>query len=454
MYLHHKCIAFPVIIITLNMQKIVYPVLVMFMISCTSKTPVTGNKEKLDELAEQYVRLGLNIGQYDVDFVDAYYGPDSLKPATAAQAVFPKDSFLTAVKNLAATLKTFETAQDDTLTKRAAWIQQQLAAFERRIKLFSGENGSFDEESKALYGAVAPVFNEQHFQLLVSKLDSLLPGKGTIQTRFQELANRFIIPKEKLDTVFKTAIAECRKRTMRYYELPATESFVLEYVNNKPWSGYNWYKGNYKSVIQINTDLQIFIDRAIDVGSHESYPGHHVYNMLLEKNLYRDKGWVEISMYPLFSPQSLIAEGSANYGIALAFPGEEKAKFAKEVLLPLAGLDTTGISIYFKILEIKDELNYARNEIGRGLLNGTMNEPEALRWLKDYGLMNQETALKSISFIRKNRSYIINYNYGKDLVKNYIQSKGGGTSADEQWKLFGWLLSNEISTEDLQTASQ
>jgi hypothetical protein len=105
-----------------------------------------------------------------------------------------------------------------------------------------------------------------------------------------------------------------------HYQLPANEDFKLEYVTDKPWSGYNWYKGNYQSVIQINTDLQIFINRAIDVGSHESYPGHHVYNMLLEKNLYAGKGWIEISLYPLFSPQSLIAEGSANYGIEVAFP--------------------------------------------------------------------------------------------------------------------------------------
>lgn len=315
--------------------------------------------------------------------------------------------------------------------------------------MFSGEYGTFDEESKALYGVAAPVYTEQHFQSLIAELDSLLPGKGAIQDRFQQLANRFIIPKDKLDTVFKKSIAECRTRTMRYYQLPATESFSLEYVTDKPWSGYNWYKGNYRSVIQINTDLQIFIDRAIDVGSHESYPGHHVYNMLLEKNLYRDKGWIEVSMYPLFSPQSLIAEGSANYGIALAFPGDEKVRFAKEVLLPLAGLDTTGISAYFNALLVKEELNYARNEIGRGLLNGTMTEPEAMRWLKDYGLMNEQAAAKSISFIRKNRSYVINYNYGKALVKNYIQSKGGNTSVDEQWKLFGWLLSNEVSTGDL-----
>ena len=37
----------------------------------------------------------------------------------------------------------------------------------------------------------------------------------------------------------------------------------------------------------MNTDLPIYIDRAIDLACHEGYPGHHVYNVLLEKNLVR-----------------------------------------------------------------------------------------------------------------------------------------------------------------------
>ena len=158
------------------------------------------------------------------------------------------------------------------------------------------------------------------------------------------------------------------------YQMPSNESFVLEYVNNKPWSGYNWYKGNYQSVIQINLDLPILIDRAIDLACHEGYPGHHVYNMLLEKNLYRDKGWVEISLYPLYSPQSLIAEGSANYGIDMSFPGSEGAAFAKQALVPLAGLDPSQVELYFKTLSLKSQLNYARNEAARGLLTE--------RWMK------------------------------------------------------------------------
>jgi hypothetical protein len=172
--------------------------------------------------------------------------------------------------------------------------------------------------------------------------------------------------------------------------------------------------------------------------------------MLLEKNLYRDKGWVEISLYPLFSPQSFIAEGSANYGVDLAFPGENKINFAKEIISPLAGLDTANLSLYFKALAIRSQLNYARNEAGRGLVNGTMDEKQALKWMIKYCLYNEETALKSISFIRKYRSYVINYNYGLDLVKQYVEAKTGNENdVKKQWAVFGQLLSNPVLPQDL-----
>ena len=429
-----------------KIYSVLIPFILLFLLSCAKKEQKT-EAQQLNYLAENYVRLGLTIGQYDADFVDAYYGPDSLKPAISKSSIFPKDSLLNLVTELRSSLKNSIEKLNDSSKVRARWMSQQLLAFDRRIRIYSGEFKTFDEESKELFGISAPVYPEEHYKLLLDTLNQLLPGKGTVQDRFQNLANRFIIPENKLDTIFKTTIAEARKSTKAYYSLPETETFTIEYVKDKPWSGYNWYKGNYTSLIQINTDTRIFIERAIDVGSHESYPGHHVYNMLLEKNLYQDKGWVEISLYPLFSPQSFIAEGSANYGIDLVFPGDKKIRFAKEKLLPLAGLDTTFIGIYFKSLAIRGKLNYARNEAARGIVNQTMNDQQALDWLMNYCLYNKETALKSISFIKKYRSYVINYNYGQDLVRNYIELNE--TDPKKRWEVFGKLLSNPVLPEKL-----
>lgn len=405
----------------------------------------------LNKIAESYVRLGLAIGQYDTDFVDAYYGPDSLKPVAAKQAVFPKDKFLRQADNLIRQLAPFtRETTNASVGNRAEWIRFQLIATKRRIRIFSGEYASFDTEAKELMGIQPPSFTEEYFRGLLTQLDELLPGEGNMNDRFQRLANQFIIPKEKLDTVYKTAIAESRRRTLLHFEIPQTENFRLEFVTGKPWSGYNWYQGNYTSVIQINTDITASIEKAIDLASHEGYPGHHVFNSLLEKHLYRDKGWIEISLYPLFSPQSLLAEGSANFGIEMAFPGNEKNRFTKDVLLPLAGLDTTGLSLYYEALQIRGKLQYVHTEITRRLVSGKMTDQQAVQWTMDYGLFNEKDAVRALAFKKKYRSYVINYTIGQDLVRNYIASKGGTEShLQKRWETFKWLLSNEVITRDL-----
>ncbi|TLV01032.1 hypothetical protein [Dyadobacter luticola] len=421
------------------------------LFSCVSGTSESDEHVELDNIARDYVKLGLTIGQYDGDFVDAYYGPDSLKPTGKPEAAFPKDSLLGQAAQLKKQLSELAAkSKNDTIIHRTGWLTSQLTAFERRIKIFSGEYAPFDIESKELFDAVAPEYPEQHFQDLISKLNHILPGKGTLPERFQSLAAHFLIPENKIDTVFQAAIAEARKRTLQHYKMPAQEKFTMEYVTDKPWSGYNWYKGNYNSVIQINVSQPIFIERAIDLACHEGYPGHHVFNAMLEEKLYHDKGWMEISLYPLFSPQSLIAEGSANYGISVAFPGDEQKNFCKEVLIPLAGLDTAKTDAYFEALEIKSELNYARNEVARGLLNNSMKDEEAQRWLTDYCLLTPKGATDYLRFIKKYRSYVINYNYGQDLVKQYIESKGGtADNPARRWELFGELLSNQVKASDL-----
>ncbi|HAP35732.1 MAG TPA: hypothetical protein DCQ28_07230, partial [Bacteroidetes bacterium] len=270
----------------------------------------------MDDIAQQYVKLILDIGQHDPDFVDAYYGPKEWQENSKKMKYE-----LTALKDrtdaISNRLKRIRVPRrDQSSTLRKTYLQKQLSAAYAKIEMLSGTKYSFDVEAKKLYDAEPPKNSEKYFSTIVKELEKSLPsGEGTIQERYLKYRNQFIIPKEKLDAVFTRAINECRARTKQFIALPENESFVVEYVTNKAWSGYNWYQGNAHSIIQVNTDLPIFIDRAVDLAAHEGYPGHHVYNVLLETELMRKKGWIEFSIYPLFSPQSLIAEGSANFGI-------------------------------------------------------------------------------------------------------------------------------------------
>ena len=84
--------------------------------------------------------------------------------------------------------------------------------------------------------------------------------------------------------------------------------------------------------------------------------------MLLEKHLVRDRGWVEFSVYPLFSSQSLIAEGTANFGIEVAFPGKDRVEFERTVLFPVAGLDAARAAEYYEVQALVDQLSYAETK--------------------------------------------------------------------------------------------
>jgi hypothetical protein len=391
---------------------------------------------------QRYVLLALAVGEHDADYIDAYYGPPEWREEVRA-AKRPLAAVREDAAALLAELQGQAPAAGELERLRQEYLRRQLQAMLARIDQLGGRKMRFDEESRALYDAVAPHHDESWFEKVVAELDPLLPGAGALHERFERFRRDFVIPRDRLDAVFRAAIDECRRRTVRRLALPEGESFTVEYVQGKSWSAYNWYKGGYRSVIQVNTDLPISIDRAIDLACHEGYPGHHVYNVLLEKSLVKDRGWREFTVYPLFSPQSLIAEGTANFGIEVAFPGGERLAFEKERLYPLAGLDASRADRYERVRRVVDKLSYAGNEAARRYLEGAIDAAAAARWLERYALMSPERARQRVRFFDQYRSYVINYNLGQDMVRRYVESRGGTADReDARWAEFARLLSS------------
>jgi hypothetical protein len=409
-----------------------------------SPTPAAGTS--VNKIAEAYVKLVLAMGQHDPDYVDAYYGPPEWKGHKK-----PLDAIAVEATRLRDQLA--KISQPDEMEQlRRRYLLKQLSALEARVRILNGERLKFDEESQALYDAVAPTFPETHFQEILAKLEPKLPGEGSLLQRYENWRRAFVIPKEKLDKVFQLAIKACRERTLAHINLPPDENFSVEYVTNKPWGGYNWYKGNYRSVIQVNTDLPVYIDRAIDLAAHEGYPGHHVYNTLLEKNLVHDRGWIEFSVYPLFSPQSLIAEGTANFGREVVFTKPERLAFEKEVLWPAAGIDPSRVEEFYEVQDLVKKLGYATNEAARRYLSGDINAAAAAAWLQKYALMDEKRAKQATKFIEKYRSYVINYNLGEDMVRSYIEKRGATVERPEQrWREFEQLLASPRLPGDIRS---
>ena len=401
----------------------------------------------VDALAQDYLRLSLAMGTHDPAYVDAYYGPKEIQEQ-AVKAGLSVDAIRERALVLQASLAAQPVPGDEMDALRLRFLQKQTGAMLGRIDVVQGKKLPFDEESARIYDAVAPHHDRAHFEAILEKIDALLPGPGTTVERVGAFREQFVIPRDKLEPVFKAAIAGCREQTLKHLKLPEGESFDLEFVTDKPWGGYNWYKGNYHSLIQVNVELPIYIDRAIDIGCHEGYPGHHVYNMLLEQHLVNERKWPEFSVYPLFSPQSLIAEGSANYGVELAFPPAERRRFEREVLYPAAGLDPALVEKYEALAKLTGELGYAGNEAARGYLDGKLTREQAIAWQVEVGLARPDKAAQGIKFYDNLRSYVINYNVGKDLVKAYVERQGDDPA--KRWAVFEEILSTPRLPGDLK----
>jgi hypothetical protein len=408
--------------------------------------PAAARADTLDRIARDYVHLTLEIGERDPAYVDAYYGPAGWRRAAHAHprtlvelaaAAEALEQRVLAIREPPASLE----------ARRRAFLAAQLHAAGLRLRLLRGGTLTFEEEARGMYGIDLRVQPLAVFDPVLARIEQLVPGQGPLADRVEAFQDRFVIPRDRLEAVMRAAIAECRRRTLAHITLPREESFTLEFVTHQSWSGYNWYQGHYRSLIQVNTDFPVRMSRAVDLGCHEGYPGHHVYNMLLERILARGRDWIEFTIYPLYSPQSFIAEGTANYGIELAFPGTERATFERSVLYPLAGLSSADADAYAALQRALQQLSGARFTIASDLVDGRITRDQAIALTQRYGLVSRPRAEQVVAFTEHYRAYVINYGLGQMMVRAAIEATG--TTPAARWAAMWWILSGPTIPENL-----
>lgn len=412
--------------------------------ACATTPAPDPSGDSLDAAAEDYVHLILEIGEREPGYVDAYYGPPEWAEAARAN---PRDvpALIQGAASLTRRLEALDVAgADPMVARRKAYLLAHVAAASARLRMIGGERMSFADEAEALFGVRPELKPLSDYDPILARIDALVPGEGPLAARVTAFREQFVIPTDRLQAVMDAAIAECRTRTLRHIDLPANERFTLAFVTDKPWSGYNYFQGDAASKIEINTDQPIFTDRAIDLGCHEGYPGHHVYNALLEKTFVADRGWVEMSVYPLYSPMSFVAEGSANYGIDLAFPSDEAEAFERDVLLPLAGLQGAPVHDKDALNALVRQLGRAEYTIADDYLSGRVGRDETIARLSKYMLTSPERAAQRVRFIDTYRSYIINYGLGRDTVQAWVERQG-----PDHWRGMETLLASQILPVDL-----
>ena len=188
------------------------------------------------------------------------------------------------------------------------------------------------------------------------------------------------------------------------------------------------------------------IGNALVLGCHEGYPGHHVQGIYNER-AYRSRGWAEFSVLPLYAPAAPLNEGGGDFGLDLAFPGEDLVNFERDVLYPLAGLDPATAAVYDRFRHAMAELDGAALTISQMYLDGVISKPRAVELTQRYELLARDVAEQSLDFDEEYRSYVINYSVGEDLVRAYVDR--AGNDANARWAAYVRILSRPTLPVDL-----
>lgn len=425
------------------MRSWIFAVLLMCQVAAVTAAQ---RDHALDQVADAYLTLALQLTHYDKNpFV--FIGDKSR--LAAAKSEVP--SLAELETQLAGQLAVLRALTHGDAGRRASLDARLLATLTRAQILQGKYPASFDDETRLMFGVVVPSRSETHFSALIAELDQLIPGDAPLHERMERFRDQFVIPVEKLSLVMNTALQECRRRTKANIAMPADEALQLVIVQDKPFVGFTQFMGDSRSQILINRDVPVHIERAIELGCHEAYPGHHTHGSLLEANISMSRGWAEFDYFPLYGPFAIVMEGVANFGIDVAFPADEREKYERDILLPMAGISDNDYATYQHYLRLQRELNFARNEAARMYLYGGASREEAIEWLMRFGLETRGTASQRLDFIAAYRTYVICYNFGLDVVEQFVQR----TAQNDTWDTLENILNGNITPEMmLQTIQQ
>jgi hypothetical protein len=378
----------------------------------------------------RYIQLSVALGEHDPDALDYYYGPEDWVAEIRAHPPRLNEIRQQSI-DLAESLKAGD------------FLRPQLQAIAARAELLQGKRRSFEDEARAFFDLeipTPPVTSE--IDGVRRELNTLLPGKGTLAERYAAFDAQFTIPAERVPAVMERAVAECRDRTLQHLKLPREEGVTTEYVTNRPWNAFSSYKGHFHSVISINSDFPLTIDRALQLACHETYPGHHAYNTFADSELVQHRSRYELMVQPTFSPQSFASEAIATNAVDLAFSDEDRFQFEREVLFPLAGLALRNLDRYLRANRLVDQLDAAQPEIARGFLEGRLEWTRAASQLEDQVLMVRSDA--TLKYLNEFRTYMLTYTIGKQMVRHCYSEFGGA----DRWRLFQRLMLGEVSLKE------
>ncbi|MBN1668005.1 MAG: hypothetical protein JW862_12995 [Anaerolineales bacterium] len=391
---------------------------------------------------KEYILLALRMDKAfrrleDWPFVDYFYGPVELRTGVESEPDRPVDDLARMAIALGDSLPSqgFE-------RERANFLEKHVCTMEVLCRKLSGQKFELQEVIQQCLD-IQPVWKpEAEFVQALALLDQALPGTGDLRERYRILLERTVLPLDQSEltlSLMQRMLAEARRRTQRFVELPEEEYLEVITVRGKPYGAANWYLGGYRSRLELNVDRPVRLFPLLYQMCHEGYPGHHTEFVLKEKYLYHDRGHIEQSIF-IIGPQLVIAEGIASLALEMIFNSDEISTWVTEQIFSGMGIKIDDIDLS-KLIEafaanVPDDLG---SNLVLMLWDGRSDE-EIVAYALEYTPYSEEQIRSTVQSLKSplRQIYAFTYPEGKRLMKPLLQD-------DNRAQVFRRLLTELVS---------
>ena len=392
----------------------------------------------VEPIVGRYLELGLRLGRHVDGFVDAYYGPAELADRIAAAPVVDPSILVADAGHLLADLDGGVDADLVDATRRH-WLRAQVVGLHTSARALAGEAIAYPDEVEWCYGVRPHRRDESLFEAAHRRLDTVLPGSGSLRERIIAWRESLAIPVDRIDSVLRSIAEDFRDRTQRMFGLPVGERIEWELATAQPWSGFNYYEGGLRSRVAINIDLPVLATSIGHLVAHEAYPGHHTEHTRKEAGLVRERGHLEETIFCVGTPQCLIAEGLADLALDVITEGEPEPIVAAHLRGVVDGFDP---EVVRAVRGASESLDAVRANAAWMLHAEGADLDDVIAYLERWSLLPHARAAKAVEFLTSPtwRSYISCYVEGLPLCRDWV----GGDPAR-----FAVLLSEQVVPADL-----
>ena len=355
------------------------------------------------------------MGKLIDGYVESYYGPPELKEIVDKEQPSSPKSLLSLCNNLQQDLPNQGFANE-----RLKFLNKMLGAMEASLDIANGKSIPYLEQINKFYDIKPELVDDSILYKATEKLDELYSGNGSLSKRLNTLKKQRNIPVEELEEIYNHAFEILQTRTKEVFPdlLPKTEEVDVKIVKNQPWLANAVYLGNFKSQIDINTDIPTDWTKVLLLASHEGYPGHHTEFSVKEKSLYLEEQQFEHCLVSYQVPKLVISEGIAATAIDVLYSPREIVKIGLEEICPNPEKEyhIDVLIMEYKIVEAYFGL---RNNIAfHAHIDGWSNE-KLVKYGSNFGIISEHNIKQYLKFVRHPllSTYAFNYYMGLKLIK-------------------------------------